>query len=205
MRDLHRNSPQCGGVTAYKALKVSNAKKGDYVVLLGAGGGLGSFALQFARTMGVKTVAVDGGSAKEALCKSLGAETYIDFTVEKDLIGAVKKATSGGAHAVIVFSPSRQAYAQAPFMVRRRGTMVAVGLPAGSSPITVEPGYLAFFGVTLKGSLVGNQADVIEALELSKKGGIQVPSTIKKLENLQEVMEDMEAGKVVGRVVLTFD
>jgi len=83
--------------------------------------------------------------------------------------------------------------------------MVAVGLPAGSSPITVEPGYLAFFGVTLKGSLVGNQRDVIEALELAKDGAIKVPSTIKKLDDLQTVMDDMEEGKVVGRVVLTFD
>lgn len=106
---------------------------------------------------------------------------------------------------MIVFSPSAKAYAQAPFMVRRRGTMVAVGLPAGSAPITVEPGYLAFFGVTIRGSLVGNQADVIEALELAKKGNLQAPSIVKKLSDLQSVMEDMEAGKVVGRVVITFD
>jgi propanol-preferring alcohol dehydrogenase len=192
-------------VTAYKALKVSGAKKGETVVVLGAGGGLGSFALQFARIMGLKTVAVDGGAAKAEPSKSLGAETYIDFTKEKDLISAVKKATNGGASAVIVFSPSPQAYAQAPFMLRKRGTMVAVGLPAGSSPITVEPGYLAFFGITLRGSLVGNQRDVIEALELAKKGGIEVPSTVKKLSDLQTVLEDMEAGNVIGRVVLEFD
>jgi propanol-preferring alcohol dehydrogenase len=155
--------------------------------------------------MGLKTIAIDGGAAKAESSKALGAETYIDFTKEKDLIGAVKKVTNGGASAVIVFSPSPQAYAQAPFMLRKRGTMVAVGLPAGSSPITVEPGYLAFFGITLRGSLVGNQRDVIEALELAKNGGIEVPSTIKKLDDLQEVLDDMDAGKVIGRVVLTFD
>jgi propanol-preferring alcohol dehydrogenase len=83
--------------------------------------------------------------------------------------------------------------------------MVAVGLPAGSSPISVEPGYLAFSGINLRGSLVGNQSDVLEALEIAKQGKIEVPSSIKKLEDLQSVMEDMEAGKVVGRVVLTFD
>jgi len=174
-------------------------------VLLGAGGGLGSFALQFARIMGFRTIAVDGGAAKAEATKSLGAETYIDFTKEDDLPGAIKKTTGGGAHAVIVISPSPKAYAQAPFMLRKRGTMVAVGLPAGSSPITVEPGYLAFFAITLRGSLVGNQKDVIEALELAKKGEIKVPATIKKLADLQSVMEDMEAGKVIGRVVLTFD
>jgi len=196
---------QCGGVTAYKAVKNANLKKGQTVVILGAGGGVGSFALQYAHAMGYKTVAVDGGAAKEKSTKALGAWKYIDFTKEKDLIAAVKEATDGGAHAVIVFSPSPQAYAQAPFMLRKRGTMVAVGLPAGSSPISVEPGYLAFSGINIRGSLVGNQSDVLEALEIAKQGKIEVPSSIKKLDDLQSVMEDMEAGKVVGRVVLTFD
>jgi alcohol dehydrogenase, propanol-preferring len=192
-------------VTAYKALKNSGAKKGDTVVILGAGGGLGIFALQFARVMGLKTIAVDGGAAKADATKALGAAAYIDFTQERDLPTAVKKATNGGGHAVIVLTPSPQAYAQAPFMLRKRGTLVAVGLPAGSAPVSVEPAYLAFFGITLRGSLVGNQADVIEALELVQKGEIKVPATIKKLDDLQSVMEDMEAGKVVGRVVLTFN
>jgi propanol-preferring alcohol dehydrogenase len=196
---------QCGGVTAYKAVKNANLKKGQTVVILGAGGGVGSFALQYAHALGYKTVAVDGGAAKEKSTKALGAWKYIDFTKEKDLVAAVKEATDGGANAVIVFSPSPQAYAQAPFMLRKRGTMVAVGLPAGSSPISVEPGYLAFSGINLRGSLVGNQSDVLEALEIAKQGKIEVPSSIKKLEDLQSVMEDMEAGKVVGRVVLTFD
>jgi alcohol dehydrogenase, propanol-preferring len=191
-------------VTAYKALKVSNAKAGEFVVFLGAGGGLGSFALQFARIMGFRSIAVDSGEAKAASCKTFGAEAYIDFTKEDNLIEAVKTATNGGAHAVIVFSPSAQAYTQAPFMLRRRGTMVAVGLPAGKAPISVEPTYLTFYGVTLRGSLVGNQTDVIEALQLAKEGKLVVPSTIKKLDDLQSVMEDMEAGKVIGRVVLTF-
>jgi alcohol dehydrogenase, propanol-preferring len=196
---------QCGGVTAYKAVKVANLKQGQTVVILGAGGGVGSFALQYAHALGYKTIAVDGGAAKEKSTKALGAEKYIDFTKEKDLVAAVKEATNGGAHAVIVFSPSPQAYAQAPFMLRKRGTMVAVGLPGGPSPISVEPGYLAFYGIVIRGSLVGNQSDVMEALEIAKQGKIEVPSSIKKLEDLQSVMEDMEAGKVVGRVVLTFD
>jgi D-arabinose 1-dehydrogenase-like Zn-dependent alcohol dehydrogenase len=76
--------------------------------------------------------------------------------------------------------------------------MVAVGLLGGPAPITIEPRYLAFFEITLKGSLVGNQADVIEALELAQQGKIQVPSSVKKLGDLQSVMEDMEAGKVIG-------
>lgn len=74
------------------------------------------------RIMGLKAIAVDGGAAKAESTKSIGAESHIDFMQERDLIAAVKKATNGGAHVVIVFSPSPQACAAAPSMLRRRGT-----------------------------------------------------------------------------------
>lgn len=46
---------------------------------------------------------------------------------------------------------------------------------------------------------------MIEALELGKQGKLKPPSAIKKLGDLQSAMEDIEAGRIVGRVVLTFN
>ena len=48
----------CAGVTVYKALKVSCVKPGQYVVILGASGGLGHLACQYAKAMGMKVIAV---------------------------------------------------------------------------------------------------------------------------------------------------
>jgi propanol-preferring alcohol dehydrogenase len=48
----------CAGVTAYKAIKVSEARPGQWVVIVGAAGGLGFYALQYARAMGLKVIAV---------------------------------------------------------------------------------------------------------------------------------------------------
>lgn len=70
----------CGGVTAYVALKRSNVRPGQWVVLPGAGGGLGHFAVQYAKAMGMRVIAIDGGDKKKTLCMKLGAEAYIDFT-----------------------------------------------------------------------------------------------------------------------------
>jgi Zinc-binding dehydrogenase len=70
----------CGGVTAYVALKRSNVRPGQWVVLPGAGGGLGHFAVQYAKAMGMRVIAIDGGDEKRDLCKKLGAEEFIDFT-----------------------------------------------------------------------------------------------------------------------------
>jgi len=115
------------GVTVYRALKYSETSPGDWVVIPGAGGGLGhlgkflnltleclsqshSFifsAVQYAKYMGRRVIAIDGGEEKHKLCKTLGADAWIDFTTSKDIVGDVKKATGGlGAHAAIVTTAS---------------------------------------------------------------------------------------------------
>ena len=66
-------------------------------------------------------------------------------------------------------------------MFHKCGTMVAVGLPPEHAPLAIEPGYLAFFRITVRGRLVENQVDDIDALELAQRGKLEVSSTIKKL------------------------
>ena len=69
----------CGGVTVYKALKNSGIRKDSWVVLPGAAGGLDHLAIQYARAMGFRVVAIDSGAKKVILCNELGADVFIDF------------------------------------------------------------------------------------------------------------------------------
>lgn len=64
----------CAGVTVYKGLKESGAKPGQTVAIVGAGGGLGSLAQQYAKAMGLRVIAIDGGDEKRGMCEQLGAE-----------------------------------------------------------------------------------------------------------------------------------
>lgn len=70
----------CAGVTVYKGLKESGARPGQTVAIVGAGGGLGSLAQQYAKAMGLRVIAIDGGDEKKALCESMGAEVIIIHT-----------------------------------------------------------------------------------------------------------------------------
>ncbi len=71
------------------------------------------------------------GSEKEKLSKELGAEVFIDFKTEKDIVSAIKKVTPEemGAHAAIITAATAAAYEQALEYIRPGGTVVAVGLP----------------------------------------------------------------------------
>lgn len=120
----------CGGVTAYNACKRSKVRPGQWIVLPGAGGGLGHLAVQYAKAMGMRIIAIDGGDAKRDLCIKLGAEKFIDFTTTKDIPVEVMKITGLGAHGVLVTAGAKAGYESAPAMLRSGGTLVAVGLPA---------------------------------------------------------------------------
>lgn len=102
----------CAGVTVYSALRKSSAKAGDWVVLLGAGGGLGHLATQIAsRGMGMRVIGIDHPSKKD-LAMECGAELFIDHTQGK-AAEEVKTATGGlGAQAVLVLTAANAAYAR---------------------------------------------------------------------------------------------
>ena len=158
----------CGGVTAYTACKRSAVKPGQWLVISGAGGGLGHLGLQYAKAMGMRVIAIDGGEEKSSLCKDLGAEEYLDFTKVDDMAGEITRITKYGAHGVIVFAAAKESYAAAPSFLRPGGTMVAVGLPhdptvvAGAPPIM-----LAMKRLNIVGSVTGTLKEVEEAYGLS--------------------------------------
>lgn len=64
----------CAGITVYKGLKDSGVRPGQTVAIVGAGGGLGSLAMQYGQAMGLRVIAIDGGDEKRAMCLELGAE-----------------------------------------------------------------------------------------------------------------------------------
>ncbi|KAJ5174372.1 uncharacterized protein N7482_000249 [Penicillium canariense] len=71
---------RCAGVTVYLALKHSNARPCQWVVISSAGAGLGHFATQLAsKAMGLRVIGIDHGSEAE-LTKASGAEHFVDIT-----------------------------------------------------------------------------------------------------------------------------
>ncbi len=117
----------CAGVTSYKALKETETKPGQFVGILGAGGGLGHLAIQYAKAMGLRPIALDVGHAKESLCKSPGAEFYVDAT-NPNAVEEVNNITGGGCHGVLCVATSFPAYNIATDICCRKGCLVCVEL-----------------------------------------------------------------------------
>ncbi|KAL3442009.1 chaperonin 10-like protein [Aspergillus insuetus] len=201
----------CAGVTVYAALKRSRAQTGDFVVISGAGGGLGHLATSIgSRSLGLRVIGVDHGS-KKALVKENGAEAFVDTTCfPKDdkgaaIAGHVKGLTGGhGAHSVIVCTASNGTYAQAVPMLRFNGSLVCVGIPEGDLvPIaTASPAPLVFKQLAIQGSAVGTRRDALEVPDLVARGIVKPHVRAEKIEKLKEVFEKMDKGLISGRVVI---
>ncbi|PGH02097.1 hypothetical protein AJ79_07734 [Helicocarpus griseus UAMH5409] len=202
----------CAGLTIYSALKRSRAKPGNWVIISGAGGGLGHIGVQLAsRGLGHRVIGIDHGSKKDIVLES-GAEHFIDITQFADddvkaskLAAHVQSLTGGtGAHAIIVCAAANGAYAQAPFLLRANGVLVCVGMPEHEpKPIaSAFPAFLVAKQISIVGSAVGTKRESIEVMEFASRGVIKVHLRTEKMEALTGVFQEMERGELKGRVVI---
>jgi propanol-preferring alcohol dehydrogenase len=190
----------CAGVTTYKGLKETEAKPGEWVVISGIGG-LGHVAVQYAKAMGFKVVAVDVSAEKLELALKLGAELAVNAT-RSDAVDQVLAATGGGAHGILVTAVSPPAFSQALHMVRRKGTVSLVGLPPGEFPTPIFDVVLK--RITVRGSIVGTRRDLDEAIAFAVEGKVKTEIHTAPLEDINEIFTRLKEGRIDGRVVLDF-
>ncbi|KAH6988263.1 alcohol dehydrogenase [Ilyonectria sp. MPI-CAGE-AT-0026] len=191
----------CGGVTAYKALKEANVNAGQWVVVSGAGGGVGALATQFGRALGARVIAIDAGDAKRRFCLEQGAEAYIDYTSGSDLVKEVYRITKGlGASAAIVAATSSPAYESALQSLGVFGTLVSIGIPRAADFATYHPRVLIDKGIRVTGSGVGTRGDMLTALDFVQRKLVTPRIQIVRLEQLNEVVENFP--QVTGKYVI---
>ena len=190
----------CAGVTVYKGLKETEAKPGQWVVISGVGG-LGHLAVQYAKAMGLHVAAVDIAPEKLELAKSLGAELAVN-ALDADAESQILKATGGGAHGVLVTAVSRKAFALGVNLLRRKGTMALCGLPPGDFPLSIFDVVLS--RKTIRGSIVGTRSDLAECLSFAAEGKVKVTYKTAVIEQINDIFDQMKAGKIDGRMVVEF-
>src|SRR5258708_6408289 len=125
-------------------------------------GGLGHLGIQFARHMGLRTVAIGRGRDKEKLARELGAHVYID-TAAEDAAAALQR--MGGARAILATATSGDAMGPHVSGLSVRWIFIVVGVP--QDPIHLNAFPLVFGGRSIHGSLTGTPIDAEDTLAFS--------------------------------------
>jgi alcohol dehydrogenase, propanol-preferring len=187
----------CAGVTVYRALRNAEIFQGQRVAVFGVGG-LGHLAIQIARAMETEVIAIDVDDAKLALARESGAHHVINS--EKENVAAHLR-DSGGVHLALVATPAKSAYDAAFTVLRPGGAVMIVGLP--SEPLTFDAVKLARNEARILTSVVGTRQDVRGTLALADAGKLKCHVETRPLAQINEILDEMQSGKLLGRVVLT--
>lgn len=196
------SSVTCAGVTTYKAVKVSDIKPGQWIGVFGIGG-LGNLAVQYAKNVfGAKVVAFDINDDKLAFAKELGADVVVN-SMKEDPISRAKEITGGaGLDATVITAVAKTPFNQAIDVVKAGAKVVAVGLPVDKMDLDIPR--LVLDGIQVVGSLVGTRQDLQEAFQFAAEGKVVPKVALRPLEDINEIFEEMEQGKITGRMVIDF-
>jgi propanol-preferring alcohol dehydrogenase len=187
----------CAGVTTYKAVKVAGTRSSDFVAVFGVGG-LGHLAIQYAAIAGGRVVAVDVIDEKLDLARELGAEFTVNAKKEEP-VEAIQRL--GGVDQAIALAVSPSAFEKAYRSLRRGGTLVFVAMPADNE-VKLPIFETVVNGITIVGSIVGTREDLREVFELHAAGKTRLIRETRPLEQVNEAIADVEAGRVAARIVL---
>ncbi|PYH45165.1 zinc-dependent alcohol dehydrogenase [Aspergillus saccharolyticus JOP 1030-1] len=192
----------CAGIAMYSSIMKTKTRPGDWIVLPGAGGGLGHMGVQIAVKKGLKVIAIDSGEKKRQLCLSRGATSFLDFKTD-DIEQEVKSLTSGlGAHAVICTANSEQAYIQSMSLLRRLGVLVCVGIPNAPFRLPATPFDMIVKGLTIVGNSAGTAEEMDELMELAVAGDVEAHVEGYELEDIDEVLDRLGRSEIDGRAVV---
>ena len=195
------SSITCAGVTTYKAIKISGILPGQWIALYGAGG-LGNLSVQYAKKVfNAQVIAIDINDDKLALAKESGADIIIN-SAKEDPAARIMEITNGGAHVVVVTAVAKAAFNSAIDSVRAGGSVIAVALPVDTMDLSIPKTVLD--GIKVIGTLVGTRQDLVEAFDLGARGIVVPVVHSRALEDVGDIFQEMQEGKIQGRMVLDF-
>lgn len=183
----------CAGITAYKAVKAAEPRRGKKIGIFGIGG-VGHMAVQFALLEGAEVVAVSRSSEHLQMARDLGASAAVRFG---DQAGTLEElgSTAGMLDAAIVFAPSDAATDTAIKAVKKGG-LIVIGT------IGKITGFVAFEEKTIRGTLIGSRRDMEQVVRIAHRDGLSVISETYPLEEANRVLARLKNSEIRARAVL---
>ncbi len=189
--------------TAWHALVVTGRLRiGEWVMIHAAASGVSVAAIQLAKRMGANVVATARSERKLALARALGADVVVDNR-KGDVVGAAREATGGRGVDVVFDHVGPALFQPSLFALRPRGRLVFCGTTSGDHASFLLP-HAYHFGLQLLGVDPYPFAEFGEMLDYVLHAGFTpVIDSVRPLADAADAQRRLEAGTVVGKVVLT--
>jgi NADPH2:quinone reductase len=183
------------GLTAMDLVDAVDTSEGETILIVGATGGVGSYATQLTARRGAHVIAT-ARRTNEALVRKLGAAETIDHTTE-DIVDAVRMAHPGGIDAVIDVASDREALGRISTLVNEGGRLASSVYAAdveglarrgiGATNVSMQPG--------------SRRLDKLSRMVDSGELSVRLDRTFP-LEKAPQALEEMRTGHIRGKIVL---
>ena len=177
-------------------------RPGEDCLVVGAGSGVGSLAIQVARLLGARVIATAGSDAKLEKARVLGAHEALNHHTQ-DIAAETRRLTGKKGVEVVIEHVGGPMFEQCVAALARNGRLVTCGATIGHQA-RLDLNLLFGRHLTLYGSWMGRRSELVEALEFVKSGRIRpVIDTVMPLAEASRAHEKLEAGDHFGKIVLT--
>ena len=194
-------------MTAYHAVAVSGAAKGMNVLVTGGAGGVGHYAIQFAKARGANVLTTVSSDAKAKLARGAGADHTIDYKRENVGERAMALTGNAGIHAVIEMDLAANAKLY-PGLLRPRGHVVVYGTGSAEATIPAQPSlvnavtiqFVYVYELTQeeRAAAISGITRMLENKTLINNVALSLP-----LNDIAAAHEAVEQGRTMGNVVVT--
>mgnify|MGYP005836510841 CR=1 FL=1 len=191
-------------MTAYHMLvhKVT-LKAGDWVLIYGASSGVGSAAIQMAKSFGATVITTAGSEEKADLARRLGADYVIDYR-QQPIGKTVRELTNGLGVDVVFEHTGAQTWPDSLRALKVGGKIVTCGATTGAI-VKIDLRALFIKHQQIIGSTMGTLQDLREIVQLIEEGKYTpVVDKVYPFAEIQEAHRRLEEGRQFGKVVLSF-
>lgn len=188
--------------TPYHALtKRAKVQPGEFVIVTGAGGGVGAHAVQIVKMMGAFVMAVDIGEDKLSLARKLGADVVFDAS-SGDFSTAAREWTNGDGAEVVLELVGTKTFESSLKSLARGGRMVIVGSHTGTV-LTASPQAMIANEWEILGSRNVTKRELAEVVALVAAGRVKpIVTGVYPLEEAESLHQRLRNQEIIGRVVL---
>ena len=177
-------------------------RKGETALIMGAGSGVGSMAIQIAKYVGARVVTTVGSKDKVKKALVIGADEVINHATE-DVTKRVMELTDGQGVDVVIEHIGPQVWDQCLKSLAKGGRLITCGATTGPKA-EIDLRHLYSRSLTLKGSYMGTKAELLEAAKLIGAGKLKpVIDQVYPLKEARAAQEQMLSRKLFGKLVLT--